>query len=169
MGNTNEAQQLADRIAKASGGQPDIAYLYAADGFRVAGRFPQALQYYQKVIDIPGAGRIERNRKRAQASLEAIKLFELSDVSKVADGTYQDESLGYEGQVRVEVVVAGGKIESVRVVQHREKQYYSSINDTPPKIIAKQGVKGVDSTSSATITSEAIINATAKALASGAK
>jgi uncharacterized protein with FMN-binding domain len=54
-------------------------------------------------------------------------------------------------------------------VQHREKQYYSSLTDTPAKIIAKQGVKGVDSTSSATITSEAIINATAKALAKGAK
>jgi uncharacterized protein with FMN-binding domain len=173
MGNTQEAQQLADRISKLPNAQPDIAFLYAADGFRVAGKFPQALQYYQKVLDVPakdpGKGRVERNHKRAQASLEAIKLFELSDVSKVADGTYQDESLGYEGPVRVEVVVAGGKIESVRVVQHREKQYYSSINDTPPKIIAKQGVKGVDSTSSATITSEAIINATAKALASGAK
>lgn len=173
MGNTNEAQQLADRIAKLSNAQPDIAYLYAADGFRVAGKYPLAMQYYQKVLDVPakdpGKGRVERNHRRAQASLEAIKLFELSDVSKVADGTYQDESLGYEGPVRVEVVVAGGKIESVKVVQHREKQYYSSINDTPAKIIAKQGVKGVDSTSSATITSEAIINATAKALASGAK
>jgi len=173
MGNTSEAQQLADRIAKLGNAQPDIAYLYAADGFRVAGKYPQAIQYYQKVLDVaakdPGKGRIDRNQKRAQASLEAIKLFDLSDVSKVADGKYQDESLGYEGPVRVEVVVADGKIEAVRVVQHREKQYYSSINDTPAKIIAKQGVKGVDSTSSATITSEAIINATAKALASGAK
>ena len=44
-----------------------------------------------------------------------------------------------------------------------------SAADTPAKIIAKQGVKGVDATSNATITSEAIINGTAKALASGAK
>jgi uncharacterized protein with FMN-binding domain len=43
------------------------------------------------------------------------------------------------------------------------------MTDTPGKIIAKQGVKGVDATSSATITSEAIIYAAAKALASGAK
>ena len=39
----------------------------------------------------------------------------------------------------------------------------------PAQIIAKQGVKGVDATSRATITGEAIINATAKALAQGAK
>ena len=43
------------------------------------------------------------------------------------------------------------------------------MTDTPEKILAKQSVKGVDATSSATITSEAIINATAKALAQGAK
>ena len=39
----------------------------------------------------------------------------------------------------------------------------------PQQIIAKQGVKGVDMTSGATITAEAITNATAKALASGAR
>jgi uncharacterized protein with FMN-binding domain len=43
------------------------------------------------------------------------------------------------------------------------------MTDTPQKILAKQGVRGVDATSAATITSEAIINATAKALAGGQK
>ena len=69
----------------------------------------------------------------------------------------------------VEVTVAGGLIESVKVTQHREKQYYSSLTYTPRKILAKQGVSGIDATSSATITSEAIINATAKALADGSE
>ena len=67
--------------------------------------------------------------------------------------------------VQVEVVVRSKRIDSVRVTQHREKQFYSALTDTPYKIIEKQGVKGVDTTSSATITSEAIINAAAKALA----
>jgi uncharacterized protein with FMN-binding domain len=69
----------------------------------------------------------------------------------------------------VEVVVASGRIESVRISRHREKQYYSSLTDTPEKILKRQGVAGIDATSSATITSEAIINATAKALAGGLK
>jgi uncharacterized protein with FMN-binding domain len=77
--------------------------------------------------------------------------------------------LGYEGQIQVNVVVSSGRIEAVKVTQHREKQFYSALTDTPAKIVAKQGVKGVDATTSATIKSEAIINATAKALASGAK
>ena len=71
--------------------------------------------------------------------------------------------------MHVEVVVRDGKIETVRVTRHREKQYYSSLTDTPRKIIDRQSVAGIDATSSATITSEAIINATAKALASGLK
>lgn len=65
----------------------------------------------------------------------------------------------------MEVTVQNGRIESVKVVQHKEKQFYSAITDTIRKIIEKQGMKGVDATSGATITSEAIINATAKALA----
>jgi uncharacterized protein with FMN-binding domain len=87
----------------------------------------------------------------------------------VADGTYRAASGGYEGPVEVEVAVAAGKIESVRVTQHREKQFYSALTDVPNQIIAKQSVQGVDATSRATITAEAIINASAKALASGAK
>ena len=65
--------------------------------------------------------------------------------------------------------VRGKKIEDVKVTQHKEKQYYSALTDVPSQIIAKQGVKGVDATSRATITGDAIINATAKALAQGAK
>jgi uncharacterized protein with FMN-binding domain len=71
--------------------------------------------------------------------------------------------------VQVAVTVKDHRIEAVRITQHKEKQFYAALTDTPAKIIAKQGVKGVDATSNATITSEAIINASAKALASGAK
>jgi uncharacterized protein with FMN-binding domain len=71
--------------------------------------------------------------------------------------------------VHIEVAVRGGRIESVKVTQHQEKQFYSAIAEVPRKIIEKQGLKGIDATSSATITSEAIINATAKALSGGMK
>jgi uncharacterized protein with FMN-binding domain len=57
----------------------------------------------------------------------------------------------------------------VKVTRHTEKQWYSSITDTRRQILLKQGAKGVDATSGATITSEAILNATLKALAKGQK
>jgi uncharacterized protein with FMN-binding domain len=173
MGETDKALSIAESALTNPGGQTHFALLYAADACRVGGKINDALKFYQQLIAMPAVGQfkgqIERCQKRAAATVEAIKLYDLSDVKKVADGTYDDEAIGYEGPVRVQVVVKSGKIESVEVTQHREKQFYSAMTDTPAKIIAKQSVKGVDATSSATITSEAIINATAKALASGAK
>lgn len=171
MGETSYALQLTDALANA--GYPSMAHLYAGDACRVAGQNTKAASYYEKCLAVKAEGnqkgRIEKDQNRARASLEAIKLFDLSDVRRVSDGKYQASSLGYEGQVAVEVEVKGQRIEAVRVTQHKEKQFYAALTDTPRKIIAKQSVKGVDATSSATITSEAIINATAKALAGAAK
>lgn len=167
MGETTKATKLADWYVK-SGGQPHMAYIFAGDACRYAGRYADALRYYQKVLDAPGSGKqghIDQTKQRAQSSLSAIKLVELLNVAKTADGTYRASSRGYEDDVEVEVTVQSGRIESVKVSKHREKQFYSAITDVPNQILKKQGVKGVDATSRATITGEAIINATAKALA----
>lgn len=170
MGETRKATDLAEQYVKL-GGSPFEPYLLAGDACRTAGQLDAAMRYYQKVVDTPATepqkDRKEKVRRRAQANLEAIRLFELSDPRKVADGAYRAESLGYEGPIEVEVRVQSGRIESVDVTQHKEKQYYSALTDVPRQIIAKQGVKGVDATSKATITAEAIINAAAKALAQG--
>jgi uncharacterized protein with FMN-binding domain len=80
---------------------------------------------------------------------------------------YTADSIAYAGPLYVEVAVKGGRIESVRVTKHQEKQFYSALTDTPSQIVQKQGVKGVDAVTGATMTSEAILNATAKALAEG--
>jgi uncharacterized protein with FMN-binding domain len=163
MGETDKALKLADGWAQGNGAA--TAYMYAGDACRVAGRSQQALAYYQKVLSVPATGqqaqRVQKYHNRATASIEAIKLFDTLDVNRVPDGNYAASSLGYEAQVQISVVVRNRRIESVAVTQHREKQFYSSITDTPRKIVEKQGVKGVDATSGATITSEAIINATA--------
>jgi len=55
------------------------------------------------------------------------------------------------------------------VIKHVEKQFYAAITDTTNQIVKKQSVNGIDATSRATITSQAIVNATAKALAKGAQ
>jgi uncharacterized protein with FMN-binding domain len=146
------------------------AYLTAGDACRQVGRYPEAIAHYQQVLAIEVAGNGEparqtQNRKRATENIDAIRSFELFDLQRVADGKYTASSQGYEGPVEVEVNVARARINSVKITRHREKQFYSAMTDTPAKIIAKQHVKGVDTTSNATITSEAIVNATAKALA----
>lgn len=168
MGETKRATALADRFAKTAR-EPHQILLLAGDACRMAGDYDGGKEYYERVLGLPKMRKAEydrRTRAYAQASLAAIQFFTL-DVAKVSDGTYKAEAMGYEAPVEVTVVVKDGRILDVRVTKHREKQFYSSINDTPRKIIARQQVRGVDATTSATITSQAIINATATALAQG--
>lgn len=162
VGEPAKALQLAEQMAR---GIPDAGNLAAGDVCRAIGKYPEALGYYQKAVAATSGSRdLDQNKKRAQASIDAIKSVELLDLKKVPNGKYKADSFGYSGQVECEVTVAGGKITDVRVTRHTEKQYYSSISETCASLIKKQGAKGVDATSGATITSEAIINATVKAL-----
>ncbi|MEJ2702677.1 MAG: FMN-binding protein, partial [Sedimentisphaerales bacterium] len=175
MGEVDKAIALAESGAKA--GMAEECYFAAGDVCRQAGRYADAIAYYEKVLARPGWGRGRGRgghgrgnmRQRAQASLQATKLFDALDLKRVPDGKYTGNSVAYAGQLYVEVSVKTGCIELVRVTQHRERQFYSAITDTIQQIVAKQSVKGIDATTGATMTAEAIVNATAKALASGAK
>jgi uncharacterized protein with FMN-binding domain len=167
MGDTKKAVEVADFIASRSQ-QPHDAYLIAADALRLAGRYRDAINYYQKVLDADEARNEDYSRRyrgRAQESIDTIRSFELFDLRQAADGTYSASALGYEGPITVEVVIGGKRIQKVDVTDHKEKQYYSSLTDIPQQIIAKQSVKGVTATSHATITAEAVLKATAKAVA----
>ena len=168
LGEFDKALKLAEE--KAASGEPDSAYLAAGDTCRLNGRYTQALDYYRKVVAVPDGPRdIKKNKERAAANIEAIQVFDDLNLARIPDGTYQSRSIAYNGPLQVAVTVKGARIESVKVARHTEKQFYSAITDTTTRIIEKQGVKGVDMTSGATITAEAIVNATAKALASGMK
>jgi uncharacterized protein with FMN-binding domain len=170
LGEFDRAMKEAE--IKAQNDRADIAYLMAGEACRTIGRFADALKYYEKVLacDAAKAGRdFKQSKSRAQASIDAIKVFDTLDLKRIPDGVYKNSSVGYTGPVNIELIVKNAKIEDVKVTQHAEKQYYASLTETPRQIVLKQGVKGVDTYSSATITSEAIINACAKALAAGMK
>lgn len=170
MGQTDRAVQLAGRFSQS--GRVHEAYLLAGDACRLAGRYDQAISFYQRVIDADEARNEDygqRYRGRARDSIEAIRLFEQADVRRVANGSYRDSSVGYNGPVEVEVTVADGEIADVQVTEHQEKQFYAALKDTPEQILDKQSVQDIDGTSGATITSQAIVNAAAKALAQGSQ
>lgn len=171
MGEIEDALRVTDVYAKTQAANE--AFLNAGDALRGAGRLDEAVEYYQKVVDDDTQARNEdykmRFQARAAGAIEAIRLFDRADVSKIADGTYRDRSTGYNGELQVEVRVAKQRIESVRVTQHKEKQFYAALTDTTQQILDSQGVQDIDGTSGATITSQAIVHATAKALAQGAQ
>ncbi len=167
MGDTAKCVQLAT-ASLGSAQFPSMHYLIIGDAYRHAGQFDQALPAYQRALQAATNSQQKRDiqiRTRAQASISGLKALAGVDLARTPDGTYRASSIGYEGPVEVEVRIANKQIEEVRVVQHKEKQFYSSITDTTQKIVEQQGIKGVDATSGATITSEAIINATARAIA----
>ncbi len=171
MGQFDKATKLAEE--KARNGMPDVGYLTAGDACRLAGDYDRALGYYEKAAAARNSsgreGDFKRNVERARASVQAIKCFDALDISRISDGAYQASSTAYAGPLHVSVVVKSGKIESVRITKHKERQFYSAFTDTPNQIVTRQSVKGVDAVTGATMTSEAIINATAKALAGGMK
>lgn len=168
MGDIDTSLRLAE--AKAKNGAPDSAYLAAGDACRLAGDYDQALGYYQKAVAVTdGTHDLQRNIGLAKASIEAIRLFDAFNPAGVKDGDYSASSLGYEGPVEVKVTLKEGRLAAVQVTQHREKQFYSALTETPRRILEKQAVKGIDATSGATITSVAIINAAARAVGEAPK
>lgn len=80
-------------------------------------------------------------------------------------GTYTGVAQGNNGEVKVEVVLSGEKIESVTVVEHKETAGISdaAIADIPAAIVANQSL-AVDTVAGATNTSNAILNAVKEAL-----
>ncbi len=166
MGDLKRAIALAEH--KARNNWADAAYLAAGDVCRQHGKYDAALKYYEKVLRVNRGGRdIKKNKEHARGAAEAVKVFDKLNLKRIADGTYTGSSPGYRGPVTVEVVVKGGRIESCQVTQHKEDLAFNAMTAVPEQIVKVQGVKGVDAITSATVSCNSIINATARALASG--
>lgn len=174
LGELDRALALAEASAQA--GYPGGAYASAGDACRRHKRYTEAIAYYRKAIALPmtytqNNGKrqknaiLVRNQERAQTAVDNIKLFETLDVSRIPDGTYTGTSLAYAGDLTVAVTVKSGRMTAVRVTENKDKQYYAALTDTPKQIIAKQALQGIDATTGATITAQAIVDATAGALA----
>ncbi|MBN1975516.1 MAG: FMN-binding protein [Sedimentisphaerales bacterium] len=158
------------------GGSQGVDYMLAAEICRTDGRYEQAIGYYEKVIASMSnnfnnfRSRGGSSSDRAKANMEVVNLLNNLDIKQVPDGIYTSNAIGYGGILYVNVSVARGRIVSVEVTQHRETySYFYRAIQTARKIISKQGFKGVDTVSGATITSDAIINAAAKALANASE
>jgi uncharacterized protein with FMN-binding domain len=166
MGRHDTAIRVASQWARQSPGPGNLA---AGEANRSAGKYDQALVHFQKAAD--SARRNKKIGDVAKASIEAIRLYETFDASKLSDGTFKGASRGYRGDVEVAVTIKAGRIEAVRVTRHKEDGYFFNLanNSVPASIVERQQLGGVDAVSGATFTSNAIINATAKALSQALK
>lgn len=165
MGEVEEALSAAETLAFLDDG-PEDSWLVSGDACRLNGDYARALQFYEKVLRGTTPQKwVERTKQRARDNIAAVKAFNLLDLRRVPDGTYVGSSISYTGPLEVTVAVKQGRILTVRVTKHTDKQYYGALTETPRQIVERQSLQGIDAVTSATITCEAIVNATAKALA----
>ena len=141
MGEIDRALDLCEKLARSPGWRRLDAYLVGGTVCRTAGRLEKALTYYQKVLTIPERGdqgqvdRIRKSKQRARRSIEAIRLYDALDLSVIPDGSYTGSAIGYKARIDVGVAIRSGKIESVRVLQHKEPQALRSLADVPQQIV----------------------------------
>lgn len=93
---------------------------------------------------------------------------QVQDASSYKDGTYYGTGTGFGGLVKVEVVVADGKISNIRIVEHQDGgEYMSSASSLLQAIISSQSTN-VDTVSGATYSSVGLIQAVRNALSQAA-
>lgn len=172
LAETDHALELSKQ-ALAKGLEPSEVYVLAGDAVRTARRYDEAVEFYRKALKVDASGpnraQIDRNHRRAAGTIELIELFDKLDFKNVDDGQYEDKSYGYAGNVYLETEVQNGKLLDIKITSLSDKQYFHAVDATIKKIIKQQSVQGIDAISGATVTSEAVVRASAKAMAQGTR
>jgi len=134
----------------------------------------QAAAHYRKAMELfrvakPKYGRhlLPKRVSKVQAKLDLLGRKAL-DLAAVRDGVYRGQSLGYGTPLHATVRIQGGRIADVRL-QHKEKIEQRATETVPKQIVERQSLD-VDAVTAATVTVQAIVEATYRALKSaGAK
>lgn len=163
LGEHDRALKEAEKARR--GWMKEQALIVCGDVCRHAGWYDKALDYYTQATQLPNNDKYKRTIPQARERLAAMRAEQSVDLSQLSDGSYSGKAVGYSGMLQVSIAVSGHRIDAVKVTRHVEKQYYSALTDVPGQIVQNQSVQGVDATSGATITAEAIVRASARALA----
>ncbi len=134
-----------------------------------SGQFEESKQSYEAAAAIcKKASKNERRQlfreeRTAHHNLKIFDVLKAVEGAPLKDGQYRGSANGYNGPVAVAVTVANGRIAAVAVVQSRESRPKNAPDAIPRQILAQQSVL-VDAVSGATVTSNAVREATARAL-----
>lgn len=139
------------------------------DLYTAWGKTDQAKVSYQESVRLyplgkPPYGRhlLPRKAKKVQSKLDLLSKASLEGAS-LRDGTFNETALGYSGDVHLTINIKAGRIADVRVVKHEEKIDQNACVLIPERIVSKHSLM-VDGISGATVTKDAIIDGTLRAL-----
>lgn len=99
--------------------------------------------------------------------LMSVSLFVgCGNSGKYKDGTYEGVGKGASGDIKVSVEVKKGKIEDIKVVDHKETKSMidSSLENLVPEIKKKQSTEGIEAISGASSSSKGVLEGVNKAL-----
>lgn len=130
--------------------------LYAAWGKTEEAKqcWAQAAALYPTAKPPYGGHLLPRKAAQVQAKLDLLTFQSLATAA-LRDGQYQDQAIGYAGEIAVTVVVREGKIADIRL-KHEEKIDQNACVLIPQRIIDAQSLQ-VDGISGATVTKDAIV------------
>lgn len=132
------------------------------------GKLDEAKAHYLESIRLyplanPKYGKhlLPRRAEKVQSKLDVLSVASLEGVA-LRDGKYVDTALGYAGDIKITVTVASGRIADI-ALEHQEKIDQNACKLIPQRIIEAQSLK-VDGISGATVTYDAIVGGTLRAL-----
>lgn len=93
----------------------------------------------------------------------------VQEPSSYKDGTYYGIGSGFAGNLKVEVVISGGKISSIQIVETNDgSEYIQKASGVISQILNAQSTNNIDTVSGATFSSNGIIKAVRNALSQAA-
>lgn len=132
------------------------------------GDVDKAKTHYRKAIELYPTARppygghlLPRRAKKVQSKLDLLSYSSLANTS-LKDGVYNEQALGYSGVIDLAVTVSEGRIANIDI-KHKEKIEQNAVVIIPQRIISKQSLQ-VDGISGATVTKQAIVAGTYRAL-----
>ncbi len=142
--------------------------LYVEMGDKKSARlhYAKAAGLYPKSRQLTGRHLLARRAAKVRAKIDLMDMGAIES-GKLRDGKYTGDSLAYTGPLRVTVTVRGGRITDV-AVKHTEKIHQNAVTIIPRRIVDSQSLK-VDAVTAATVTSQAIVNATLQGLRKAAR
>jgi uncharacterized protein with FMN-binding domain len=123
--------------------------------------YEQSVRMYPTAKPKYGRHLLPRRARKVQAKLDLLNYRPL-DSATLKDGRYTDKALGYSGDINLTVIVKGGRVADIKT-SHKEKIDQGACVSVPKNVIARQSLQ-VDSVSGATVTKDAIIAGTYRAL-----
>lgn len=123
--------------------------------------YEEAIRLYPTAKPKYGGHLLPRRAKKVQSKLDLLSFGSLAGKS-LKEGRYTETALGYAGDINLTVTVSGGRVTKMDV-KHKEKIEQNASVIIPRRIIDRQSLQ-VDGISGATITKDAIVGGTFRAL-----